>query len=189
MEGLGEIGFGAALRFVFWKTFELLFRAAWLPPPRLLLLRLFGARVARSATVEDVRFLNLHRPGGLSKLSIGERCFVGREVLLDLAAPVVLEDDVTLGPRVTVLTHEKVGFQSHPLRALFPDRSGPVRLESGCYVGAHALVLMGVTVGRCSLVAAGAVVTEDVPPWTAVAGVPAKKIKDLKADAAPSPGT
>ncbi len=180
MEGLREIGLGGALRFLFWKGFELAFRAAWLPPPRALLLRIFGARLGGPVTVEDVRFLNLHRPGGLSKLSLGARCFVGREVLLDLAAPLVLEDDVTIGPRVTILTHEKIGFAKHPLTALFPERTGAVKLEAGCYVGAHALILQGVTVGRCSVVAAGAVVTEDVAPWTVVGGVPAKKIRDLK---------
>lgn len=180
MEGLREIGLGAGLRFVFWKTWELAFRAAWLPPFRGLLLRIFGAKLGGAVTVEDVRFLNLHRPGGLSKLSLGARCFVGREVLLDLAAPLILEDDVTLGPRVTILTHEKIGFATHPLREYFPERANPVRLCRGCYVGASATVLQGVTIGECAVVAAGAVVTEDVAPWTVVGGVPAKKLRDVK---------
>lgn len=180
MEGLREIGAGAAFRFAFWKCFELAFRAAWLPPFRALLLRIFGAKLAGGVTVEDVRFLNLHRKGGLSKLSLGKRVFVGREVLLDLAAPLVLEDDVTIGPRVTILTHEKIGFATHPLTPYFPERTGPVTLRAGCYVGAHALILQGVTVGTGAVVAAGAVVTEDVPGWTVVGGVPAKKIRDVK---------
>ena len=180
MEGLREIGLGGAARFLFWKCFELAVRLAWLPPFRALLLRLFGARLGGAVTVEDVRFLNLHRTGGLSRLSLGKRVFVGREVLLDLAGPLVIEDDVTIGPRATILTHEKIGFATHPLAAYFPERVGPVRLEAGCYVGAHALVLQGVTIGRCAVVAAGAVVTEDVAPWTVVGGVPAKKLRDVK---------
>jgi len=180
VEGLREIGLGGAFRFLFWKLFELGFRAAWLPPFRALLLRIGGARLGGAVTVEDVRFLNLHRPGGLSKLSLGKRVFIGREVLLDLAAPLVLEDDVTIGPRVTILTHEKIGFASHPLHPFFPERTGAVRLEAGSYVGACALILQGVTVGKCSVVAAGAVVTENVPEWTVVGGVPAKKIRDVR---------
>ncbi len=175
-----EVGLGGAFRFLFWKCFELAFRAAWLPPFRALLLRIFGAKLGGAVTVEDVRFLNLHRPGGLSKLTLGKRVFVGREVLLDLAAPLTLEDDVTIGPRVTILTHEKIGFATHPLAQYFPERVGPVRLEAGCYVGAHALVLQGVTIGKCAVVAAGAVVTENVPEWTVVGGVPAKKIRDVR---------
>lgn len=180
MEGLREVGLGAGLRFVFWKVFELWFRLAWLPPFRGLLLRIFGARLGGRVTVEDVRFLNLHRPGGLSKLSLGARVFVGREVLLDLAAPLVLEDDVTLGPRVTILTHEKIGFATHPLTEFFPEKVGAVTLKRGCYVGASAVILQGVTVGECAVVAAGAVVAEDVAAWTVVGGVPAKKIRDVK---------
>jgi acetyltransferase-like isoleucine patch superfamily enzyme len=186
MEGLKEIGVAGAVRFVLWKGFEWLFAVAAFPPVRASLLRLFGARIGRGVTLEDVRFMNLHREGGLSKLTMGARCFVGREGLLDLAAPVIMEDDVTLGPRVTIMTHEKVGFSTHPLRPHFPSRSAPVTLEAGCYVGAHALVLMGVRIGRCALVAAGAVVTQDVAPWTVVAGVPARPIRTIKPDEAPA---
>jgi acetyltransferase-like isoleucine patch superfamily enzyme len=181
VEGLREIGWGGAFRFLFWKGFEGLFAAAFLPPFRSLLLRVFGAKLSGPVTFEDVRFLNLHRKGGLSKLTLGKRVFVGREVLLDLAAPLAIEDDVTIGPRVTVLTHEKIGFKTHPLREHFPERDGPVKLSAGCYIGAHSLILQGVTVGECAVVAAGAVVTEDVAPWTVVGGVPAKKIRDVKA--------
>ena len=162
-----------------WKVFEAVFGVAVLPPLRAGLLRLFGAKLGPGVTLEDVRFLNLHRKGGLSKLTIGARCFVGRECMLDLAAPLVLESDVTLGPRVTIMTHEKVGFATHPLLAHFPSRSAPVTLEAGSYVGAHALVLMGVRVGRGALVAAGAVVNRDVPPWTIVAGVPARPVREI----------
>jgi acetyltransferase-like isoleucine patch superfamily enzyme len=181
VDGLREIGVAAVVRFFFWKIFELCFRAASLSPFRVLLLRLFGARVARGVTVEDLRFLNLHRAGGLSKLTLGERCFVGREVLIDLAAAVTLEADVTIGPRVTIMTHEKVGFATHPLREFFPEKNAPVRFEAGCYVGACSVLTAGVTVGRCAVVAAGAVVVHDVPPWTVVGGVPAKTIREIKA--------
>ena len=88
---------------------------------------------------------------------------------------------MTIGPRVTILTHEKIGFATHPLREFFPERANAVRLGKGCYVGACAVVLQGVTIGECAVVAAGAVVTEDVAPWTVVGGVPAKKIRDVKA--------
>ncbi len=53
----------------------------------------------------------------------------------------------------------------------------PIVLEDNVWIGSHATILKGVTVGRDSVVAAGAVVTRDVPPRTVVAGVPAKVVK------------
>ncbi len=54
--------------------------------------------------------------------------------------------------------------------------AAPVRIEADSWIGARAIVLKGVTVGRCAIVGAGAVVTRDVPPGAIVAGVPAKVI-------------
>ncbi len=53
-------------------------------------------------------------------------------------------------------------------------------IKKGAWIGAGAILLPGVTIGEYSLVAAGAVVTKDVLPYTMVAGVPAKVIKELK---------
>ena len=57
-----------------------------------------------------------------------------------------------------------------------------VHIESGAFIGVAAIILAGVRIGRCSVIAAGAVVTEDVAPYTVVAGVPARVIKTLDAD-------
>lgn len=58
---------------------------------------------------------------------------------------------------------------------------GPVRIGRGAWIGAHAVVLDGVSVGEGAVVAAGAVVTEDAPPFTIVGGVPARVIRDRDA--------
>jgi acetyltransferase-like isoleucine patch superfamily enzyme len=59
-----------------------------------------------------------------------------------------------------------------------------VRFGRGCFVGANATILPGVTIGDGAVVGAGAVVVVDVPPWHVVGGVPARVIKIL----VPSPG-
>ena len=56
---------------------------------------------------------------------------------------------------------------------------GNILIKKGAWIGARAIILPNVTVGEGSIIGAGAVVTKDVPPYTVVAGVPAKKIKDL----------
>ena len=178
MKALGQIGWRKALRFG-WFTLALVpYRLLLFPQLRAPWLRLLGARIGAGTILHDVRFFNLYR-GGLAALSIGSECFVGDECLLDLAAPVVLEDQVTLAERVVVLTHTNVGFADHPLQRHFPPMEASVVFERGCFVGANVTLLPGVRVGRGAFVAAGAVVTEDVPPGTVAAGVPARSVRTL----------
>jgi acetyltransferase-like isoleucine patch superfamily enzyme len=56
----------------------------------------------------------------------------------------------------------------------------PTRIKTGASVGSNATILCGVTVGEGAIVGAGCVVTKDVPPWTVVAGVPAKPLRKVE---------
>ena len=93
--------------------------------------------------------------------------------------PVTIGSHVNLaqGITVTALNHN---FAEKDLRI---DEQGvstnPVTIGNDIWIGANAVILPGVTIGDHSVVAAGAVVTKDVPPHTLVAGVPAKIIKEL----------
>lgn len=93
--------------------------------------------------------------------------------------PVTIGNHVNLaqGITVTALNHNFAG------KGLRIDEQGvtttPVTIGDDIWIGANAVILPGVTIGNHSVVAAGAVVTKDVPPHTLVAGVPAKKIKEL----------
>ena len=93
--------------------------------------------------------------------------------------PVTIGSHVNLaqGITVTALNHN---FAEKDLRI---DEQGvstnPVTIGNDIWIGANAVILPGVTIGDHSVVAAGAVVTKDVPSHTLVAGVPAKIIKEL----------
>ncbi|MCH5308876.1 MAG: acyltransferase [Prevotella sp.] len=93
--------------------------------------------------------------------------------------PVIIGNHVNLaqGITVTALNHN---FSDANKRI---DEQGvtttPVVIEDDIWIGANAVILPGVTIGSHSVVAAGAVVTKDVPPHSLVAGVPAKIIKQL----------
>jgi acetyltransferase-like isoleucine patch superfamily enzyme len=178
VKALGEIGWGRAIRFGFFTLAMVPYRVALFPPVRALWLRLLGARVGRRTVLHDVRFFNLYRRG-LSGLEIGDECFVGDECLLDLAEGIRLEPQVTLAERVLVLTHLNVGYRDHPLQASFPPMAAPVVVERGAFLGASVTVLAGVRIGAESFVAAGSVVTADVPPRTLVAGVPARVVREI----------
>ena len=178
MKALDEIGLAKATRFGLLTLALLPYRTLLFPQLRAPYLRLLGARIGRGTILHDVRFFNLYRRG-LPGLGIGDECFLGDECLLDLAEAVCLEDQVTLAERVLVLTHMNVGYADHPLQTHFPAMAAPVSVGRGSFVGAGVTILAGVTIGAGSFVAAGSVVSESVPPRTLVAGVPARRVREI----------
>ena len=178
MKALREIGLRRAARFGFVSLAMLPYRLALFPQLRAPWLRLLGARLGRGTILHDVRFFNLDRRG-LPGLEIGDECFLGAECLLDLADAIRLGRQVTLAERVLVLTHMNVGYRDHPLQRHFPATAAAVVIDDGCFVGASVTILPGVRIGARSFVAAGAVVTQNVPPGTLVAGVPARVVRGL----------
>jgi acetyltransferase-like isoleucine patch superfamily enzyme len=138
------------------------------------LLRMLGAQVGARTRV--LRGMTLHNadvmPGGLR---IGDACHLGRQIMLDLAAPLSIGNRVTLSMRVSVLTHTHTGDAQCAGRRRIEIRA-PVTISDDVYVGAGATILPGITIGRGAVVAAGAVVVRDVPEGSIVGGVPARPL-------------
>jgi maltose O-acetyltransferase len=178
LKALDEIGWARAARFAFFSLALVPYRLALFPPLRTAWLRLLGAKIGARVVVHDVRFFNLYRRG-IRGLTVGNDCFLGGECLLDLAEGIRLEDQVTLAERVLILTHTNVGYRDHPLQRHFPPFAAPVIIGRGSFLGANVTVLPGVRIGEGSFVAAGSVVTGDVPAHTLVAGIPAKPLRAL----------
>ncbi len=121
-------------------------------------------------------------------LRVGRGSWIGQSAFLHAAGGIAIGEDVGIGPKVVILTssHELPGRGGTPQADGAKDRDddtpilrrplrfAPVRLESGCDIGASAIILPGVSVGRLAQVGAGAVVTRDVPPRSIVAGNPAR---------------
>ena len=110
----------------------------------------------------------------------GQNVFIGSDVLIDSACPelVTIKDYASLAGGNILMAHSN---PTYPIRSekLIETKLAPIIIEEGAWVTVGAIILPGVTVGINSVVAAGAVVTKDVPPYTVVGGVPAKVIKHL----------
>ena len=107
---------------------------------------------------------------------IGKNVFINFDcTFLDLGG-ITIDDNVMLGPKVSLLS------EGHPVTV--NDRqtltTGSIHIKRNAWIGAGAVILQGVTIGENAVVAAGAVVSKDVPANTVVGGVPAKTIKAIQ---------
>lgn len=91
----------------------------------------------------------------------------------------MIDMNAVLGGRATVGKNCHIGAGTVLAGVIEPPSANPVVIEDDVLIGANAVILEGVRVGKGAVVAAGAVVTQDVPPHTVVAGIPAKVIKEI----------
>jgi acetyltransferase-like isoleucine patch superfamily enzyme len=124
---------------------------------------------------EHVRFRSsvvIYHP---ESLSLGSRIDIGEFTHIRASG------GVTIGDRVLIASHVVITSRAHPIAlprfGITEDR--PVVIEDDVWIGAGAIVLPGVTIGRGSVIAAGAVVSGSVPPMSVVAGVPARFLGEV----------
>jgi maltose O-acetyltransferase len=108
----------------------------------------------------------------VGRIRIGARCSIGHDSFWVAGAPITLADDVVAGHRVEFYTSDH-----DPDDPAFTRRDSPIVVEAEAWIGSRAIVLRGVTIGRGAVIAAGAVVTRSVEPYTIVAGNPARLVR------------
>lgn len=112
------------------------------------------------------------------RLTIGGRVHIGAYSMIIAANKIDIGNNIIISERVTILDHMhsyeevKVPIIDQPIYS-----KGPVVIEDDCFIGANSVILGNVKVGKHSVIGANAVVTKDIPPFSVVAGVPAKVIK------------
>lgn len=123
---------------------------------------------------------------------IGKNSFPGRRVEILLPKGLELGDGVAvgwfteldarggicIGNNTNISSHVKLITGSHDINdSMFTADFLPIHIGHHCWIGTGAIILQGVKIGDGAVVAAGAVVSKDVEPWTVVGGIPAKKIR------------
>jgi len=116
-------------------------------------------------------------------VNTGGRLEIGSRTFVNYGASIAAQQSVTIGANCLIGTHVLIADNDfHRLdpnhRNETPD-SAPVVLADNVWIGQRSMVLKGVTIGENSVVAAGSVVTKDVPANTIVGGVPARFLRDL----------
>jgi len=114
-----------------------------------------------------------------SGIHIGAGSIVGHRAILDGRCGIDMGENVNLSTGVWIWT-----MQHDPASSSFGTNSGAVTIGDHAWLSARAQILPGVTIGRGAVVAAGAVVTHDVPEYTIVGGVPARPIGERPRDLA-----
>jgi maltose O-acetyltransferase len=142
---------------------------------RALILRLAGVDIGPGSAIGGP--ISIAGVGRAEGLRIGTECFVNGHCHFYVTDRIEIGDRVALGQEVMILTgtHDT----SDPTHRNGPIIARPVTVGSGAWLGARCVVLPGVTIGEGAVVAAGAVVTRDVPAHTIAAGVPAKVLRSL----------
>lgn len=136
---------------------------------RKLLEELFEGRLDKSTSIAPP--LQIDYP---SSVNIGKNVFINNNLKCVARGGITIEDGVMLAPGVSILT------VNHDLKdhcILIPIS---VTIKKNAWIGANVTICPGVEIGEGAVVGAGAVVTKDVEPYTVVAGVPAKFIKNIK---------
>jgi len=140
---------------------------------RMWVYRSLGAKIGYSMIFRRTEILEPQ------KLVIGNHCSVGWHCLLDARGGIFIGDNVNISSYVKIIT------AGHDVKSVsFEGTSAPVVIEKNVWLATGCTILEGVHIGEGAVVACGAVVINDVEPYTVVGGIPARKIsersKDLK---------
>lgn len=140
-----------------------------------LFLRWAGANIGAK-----VRICSSAKIVGNGNLLIGSDTWIGLDVLILSSEGVTIEigDNVDIAPQVFIGTgtHE---LSSDGSRVAGKGASKSIQIGNGTWIGARAVILPGVKIGKMCMIAAGSLVNKDVPDYTMVGGVPAKEIRKL----------
>lgn len=104
-----------------------------------------------------------------AKVILG-KVFLNREVSISCFSQVTIEDETMVGSQTEIMDNDWHGIDGNPVK------TKPIHIGKHVWIGVRCIILKGVTIGDCSIVGAGSVVTQSIPPNTIFAGNPARQV-------------
>jgi acetyltransferase-like isoleucine patch superfamily enzyme len=140
-----------------------------------------GIKLGNRVTIgkyATIRPANLYGGDVGAGLVVGDHSNIGPYSYIGCSGLIQIGNNVMISPRVSIYAENHViAGVDIPMKEQGVTQKGVV-IEDDCWIAANSVILDGVRIGRGSVVAAGAVVSRDVPPFSIVAGVPARVIKN-----------
>lgn len=136
---------------------------------------------------------NLVTETDASLLTIGDNTYIGGGTVIDCVKLIIIGNDVLISYECILADSDNHSTKYSVRKKDLADwkqkkhdwtttNSEPIKICTGVWIGARAIILKGVTIGEGAIVGAGSVVTKDVPAWTIVAGNPARVIREIPED-------
>lgn len=139
------------------------------------LLKMSGAVIGKNCCVESG--ITFHNCEDYTNLIIGDNCHIGKGCFFDLTDRITIGNNVVVSMQNTFITH--IDLPKSKLSQCYASKKAPITICNDVYMGARSTILMGVTINKESLIAAGSLVNKETPSHVVCAGVPAKIIKKL----------
>jgi maltose O-acetyltransferase len=139
----------------------------------------FGKYLAKSFPLNAIRILGLKLCG----FTLGEKVYIGSDLIVvspnsNKEIKLIIGKRVAIAPRVTFVLSSDANWSN--LMTFIEPVKGNIKIGNDSWIGTGVIILPNVCIGKNSIIAAGAVVTQDVPDNVMVGGIPAKIIKELK---------
>lgn len=146
----------------------------WMPTPKLRAwyLRKLGAHIGTNNRIHSVDFLNAEF--GFETLTVEDDCYIGPEVLFDLAGNLTIGQGAVISARAVILSHDDPGSSHNsPLCEYFPPAHKDTHIGRYSWIGSGAIVLGGTSMGEQCVLGAGSVAKGNLEPMSVYAGQPA----------------
>ncbi len=137
-----------------------------------------NTQIGKGTCVGDNSWLNVCTRDSQKRIKIGQKVLIGREALITTADNLEIGDYCVLAPRVYISETDHVFSDINiPILQQGVIRGKKVIIEENCWIGINSVIIGELIIGRGSVIAANSVVKNDVPPFSIVAGTPAKIVK------------
>ena len=130
---------------------------------------------------KNVIFFPTNSSFSYKNIILGSDVFIGPGAKFSSITIIKIGNKIMFGPNVSIMGGDhnitQIGQYMYDIKQKLPENDLPITIEDDVWIGTGAIILKGVTIKKGSVVAAGAIVTKDVPEFSIVAGIPARVIK------------